>query len=143
MGPEPTGREAAKRCWGFPLPCLEATVSWGMADLVCKAVDKVKGCLGSPCRQDWKGGGDSSPFLSPHHETGSPVSCLLRKVWNHLSSIQCNPPLPAQSLQAPWKGDRCSEPAQKSTGFSALDPSAVFQTSNQCTDLPPQTWSVL
>lgn len=45
-----------------------------------------------------------------------------------------------QSLQAPWKGDRCSEPAQKYTGFSALDPSAVFQTSNQCTDLPPQAW---
>lgn len=40
VGPEPTGREAAKRCWGFPLPCLEATVSWGMADWFTKLLIK-------------------------------------------------------------------------------------------------------
>lgn len=111
--------QGVRRWWGQNLQCREGGQEvlgiyspmlgshcelGGWPDLVSKAVDKVKDSLGNPYRQGWRGG-DSSHFLSPHHETGSPVSCLLCKVWNHLSSIQCNPPLQAQSLQAPWKGD--------------------------------------
>ena len=54
---------AAKRCWRFILPCLEATVSWGWPDLVSKAVNKVKDSLGSPYRQGWSGGDSSHSSL--------------------------------------------------------------------------------
>ena len=117
---------AAGRHWEFVLLCLEAIVSRRVA------WSGLESCW-------WSGGGLFRKPLQvglegiyptpsrPHHETGPPVPCLSRKVWNHLNSIQPSPPLLAQSLQAQWKRGWCSESAQKSTGSQPLTLQQCFK----------------